>query len=222
MPRDIAPELSISVTGAHVVDHAAVPTLAFVLGIEANGAAIRALMLRADIRIALARRAHDVQTRERLLELFGTPAQWRAAPQSLAWTVATVLVPAFAGVAVATVPVPCTYDFEVTAAKYFHAVGDGVVPLEFLFTGTIFYEGDGGQLRTALVPWDREASFALPVGTWKQLMQRYFPDTAWLRVRRESFDRLWAFKAHRALPTWDDALDALLREREEAGAWMPS
>src|SRR5215813_145537 len=81
MPRDIAPELSISVTGAHVVDHAAVPTLAFVLGIEANGAAIRALMLRADIRIALARRAHDVQTRERLLELFGTPAQWRAAPQ---------------------------------------------------------------------------------------------------------------------------------------------
>jgi hypothetical protein len=33
-------------------------------------------------------------------------------------------------------PVTCTYDLEVVAAKYFYALEDGEVPLEFLFSGT--------------------------------------------------------------------------------------
>jgi hypothetical protein len=116
-------------------------------------------------------------------------------------------------------PVACTYDFEVTASKYLHGVAEGDVPLDFLFTGTIFYGGEDGRLRTAMVPWDREATFALPVSVWKDLMQCHFGDTAWLRVRREAFDRLWAYKTRNALPTWDDALDALLRASEEPSAW---
>jgi hypothetical protein len=202
------------------LDHAAVPTLSFALRVDVDaGVEIRALLLRADIRIALSRRAHDVATRERLAELFGSREQWPSAPRWLTWSMATLSVPAFTGGTTVALPVACTYDFEVTASKYLHGVAEGDVPLDFLFTGTIFYGGEDGRLRTAMVPWDREATFALPVSVWKDLMQCHFGDTAWLRVRREAFDRLWAYKTRNALPTWDDALDALLRASEEPSAW---
>ena len=34
--------------------------------------------------------------------------------------------------------------------------------------------------------------------------------TAWLRLRKDSFDRLAAYKSRHALATWEDAVDALL------------
>lgn len=213
------PELSFSVHDATAIEHAAVPTLAFALRVAASGAAVRSIVLRADIRIALARRPHDVPTRERLIELFGVPSQWRSAPRSLPWATATVVVPAFEGETIVAVPVVCTYDFEVTASKYFHALEGGDVPLEFLFTGTLFYAGADDRLQTARVPWDREAVFAMPVVVWKDLMRRYFADSVWLRLRKETFDRVWAYRARHALPTWEDALDALLRESEEPSTW---
>ena len=43
-------------------------------------------------------------------------------------------------------------------------------------------------------------------------MERYFRGTAWLRLRKESFDRLAAYKSRHALPSWEAALDALLAE----------
>jgi hypothetical protein len=46
-------------------------------------------------------------------------------------------------------------------------------------------------------------------------MAHHFPDTAWLRVGKSSFDRLAAYKSRRALATWDDTFDALLGEEEE-------
>jgi hypothetical protein len=219
-PEQAVPELRFTVRGVEALEHAAVPTLSFALGVDTDaGVEIRALLVRADIRIALSRRAHDVATRERLAELFGSREQWASAPRWLTWCMATLAVPSFTGGTTVALPVACTYDFEVTASKYLHAVEDGEVPLDFLFTGTIFYGGEGGRLRTAMVPWDREAAFALPVSVWKDLMQRYFGDSAWLRLRKDTFDRLWAYKASRALPTWEDALDALLRAREEPSAW---
>jgi hypothetical protein len=41
-------------------------------------------------------------------------------------------------------------------------------------------------------------------------MDLYFPNSAWIRLQRESLDALQRFKAERALPTWDDAVAALL------------
>jgi hypothetical protein len=214
------PELAFAVRGIDPLEHAATPTLALHLDVAAKGdGRVRALTLRVEVRIALARRAHDPAVRERLAELFGTPAQWRSAPRALPWLDTTVTVPAFDGAASVTVPLPCTYDFDVTASKYFHALSDGVIPLDVLFSGTVFYAGADERLRTARLPWDREAAFELPVRVWKDLMAGYFPDTVWVRLDRESFDRLWAFKARHALPTWDDALDALLREPEASSPW---
>jgi hypothetical protein len=84
------------------------------------------------------------------------------------------------------------------------------VPLEFLFSGTVFYAGAGGMLQVGRISWEQEAGFALPVAVWRETMDAHFPGAAWLRLDKERFDRLCAFKARNALPTWEAAVDALL------------
>jgi Family of unknown function (DUF6084) len=209
------PELGFTVDGVDAVPFAAVPTLGFRLRIESlGGDPIRSLVLTTQIRIAVTRRAYDATTQERLVEVFGAPSQWAQTLRSLLWTHTTLNVPAFTGSTVVEMPVACTYDFEVAAAKYLHALEDGEVPLELLFSGTVFYAGEGGFLRTALVSWDKEAQYRLPVRVWRELMDQYYPESAWLRLRKETFDRLYAYKARRALPTWEHAVEALLRDAE--------
>jgi len=39
------------------------------------------------------------------------------------------------------------------------ALDDGEVPLEFLFSGTVFYSGDDGALQTMRISWDAEAEW---------------------------------------------------------------
>ena len=58
---------------------------------------------------------------------------------------------------------PCTYDLEVAAVKYFYSLPGGHVPLTFVFSGTIFYKGDDGRLQIVQVPWSCAARFRLPV-----------------------------------------------------------
>ena len=48
-------------------------------------------------------------------------------------------VPGFSGETRFSLEVPCTYDLEVAAAKYFYAVPDGEVPLTFHFNGNVFF-----------------------------------------------------------------------------------
>ena len=106
-------------------------------------------------------------------------------------------------------PVACSYDFEVTAARYLHALEDGEIPLRFLFSGTVFSERGRG-LEISQIPWDREATFRLPVRVWRALMDQYFPNAGWLRLKRETLDGLLLFKGQTALPTWDQTIEALL------------
>ncbi len=47
-------------------------------------------------------------------------------------------------------------------------------------------------------------------------MERYFPNSAWLRLRKDTFDRLYRYRVRASLPTWEDALERLLRAAEEA------
>ena len=70
---------------------------------------------------------------------------------------------------------------------------------------------------TARISWDGEAEYALPVAVWRETMERHFRGSTWLRVQRDSFERLRAYRARHALPTWEATLDALLREEDEAG-----
>jgi Family of unknown function (DUF6084) len=211
VPVAAPPALAFRVTAAAPADSTAAPTLSFALEIEASGA-VRSLMLDAQVRIAVRRRTYDAATRERLREVLGDMHPGAHAPASLLWTRATLLVAAFSERTSAELIVPCTYDFEVASAKYLMALDGGSIPLDLLFAGTIFY-GDGA-LQAARIPWECEASFKLPVETWQAAMDRFFPGRAWLRVRRESLDRLAAYKRAHAHLTWDEALDALLEGHE--------
>jgi hypothetical protein len=211
----VAPaQLSFAIESAAALKFAAAPTIAFGLRLDCD-APVRSLALNAQVRIVPAQRFYDAADEERLVELFGTPDRWGETLRGFLWTNTTLVVPPFDGSTVVDLPVAATYDLEVAAAKYFHALGDGDVPLEFLFSGTVFFAGDDGLLHTSQIPWECEASFRLPVATWREAMDNHFPGAAWLRVRRDVFDRLVAYKAQRTLPTWDDAVTSLL---EDAGA----
>jgi Family of unknown function (DUF6084) len=207
------PELAFAVHDAGAIEYAAVPTLNFRLGVESvGGEPIRSVLLDIQIQIAARRRPYSQAAQERLLELFGTPDRWGTTLHTVLWTRTTLVVPPFSGSTVVDLPVACSYDLEVTASKYFDALDDGEVPLEFLFSGTVFYAGPQGLLQTARIAWTQEAEYALPVRVWRETMDRHFPGSAWLRLRRESFDRLQAYKARKALPSFEEALDLLLRE----------
>jgi hypothetical protein len=211
-PRAV-PRLAFAVEGAAVQELAAVPTLRLAVRVERTGGGpVRSIALWAQVRIAAPRRGYDGAAQERLVELFGTPDQWGRTLQRLLWTHASVTVPPFDDATTVALPVPCTYDFGVAAAKYLHALGDGDVPLELLFSGTVFVAGPDGRLQLTQIASDCEASFALPVRLWREAMERSFGDSIWLRLDRDAFDRLYAYRAKRALGTWEATVDELLRE----------
>jgi hypothetical protein len=203
-------ELAFSVDDAGVLEHAAAPTLRFDLRIE-SPRDIRSVALNVEIRIAATRRAYDAAEQERLVELFGRPEDWGRNLHALHWTTLSINVPAFSGQTVAELKVPCSYDLEVAGARYMNAIGDGRVPLEFLFSGAVFYTDDG-RLQVGRIGWDQEVDFRLPVALWREAMERHFPGAAWLRLGRESFERLTAYKARNTLLTWEQTVDALLNE----------
>ncbi|MBA2637516.1 MAG: hypothetical protein H0U79_04725, partial [Solirubrobacterales bacterium] len=147
-------------------------------------------------------------------DLFGAPHRWGDTLRGLLWTHATLVVPPFEGATVVDLPVLCTYDFDVAATKYLAGVRDGEIPLELLFSGTVFYAGAGGALQINRISWNAEATYRMPVRVWRATMDHYFPDGAWLRTDRETFDRLVAFRASRALTSWEAVLDALLTPHE--------
>lgn len=204
--------LGFEVLGVRAEPYAAVPTLMFRLRItEGTGERIHAIALRCQIQIEPRQRHYEGIEKERLFELFGEAPRWGETLQTLLWTHATLMVQGFTGSCELDLPVACTYDFEVTAAKYFHALDDGEIPLLMLFSGTAFTRGQTG-FSVEPVPWEKEAPFRLPVRVWRELMDHYFPGGAWIRLRRESFDALHQFKGRRALATWDDAVETLLHD----------
>jgi hypothetical protein len=206
------PDLSLEVESARAVPDAAAPCLGMTLRISNRPEAeeIASISLQCQVRIAPERRRYAEEEREGLRELFGLPEQWSRTVTSFLWTHAQVVVPAFRGACRAELSLPCTYDFNVAAAKYFHALREGEVPVLLLFSGTVFYRVEGGALQISPVPWSKEASFRLPVQAWKELMERWYPNSAVLRLRRDVFDRLHRFKVERGLPTFDQAMEALL------------
>lgn len=214
-PGAAVPALEFDVAGAVAQQYAAVPTLCFALAISApGGQAIRSVLLDVQLQIAARRRGYDADAQERLAELFGTPERWSTTLRTLPWTRTTLVVPPFTGATMIDLPVTCTYDLEVTAARYLAALSEGEVPLEFLFSGTLFYAAETGGLQAARIAWDREADYRLPVAVWREAIDRHFPDAAWLRLGRASFDRLCAYKARHACTSFDAALDRLLGAEE--------
>ena len=203
------PALRFEVQGAEALRPAAVPTVRFALRIDAGGAAIRSIQLETQVRIAATQRGYDAAEQERLAELFGEPARWGETLRSFLWANLSLVVPPFDGATVAHLDMPCTYDFEVTAAKYLAGLREGEVPLELLFSGTVFHIDDG-RLQVTRISWESEAAYRLPVAVWRAAMDQHFPGAAWLRLEREAFDRLAAYKARHTLLSWEETVRSLL------------
>jgi Family of unknown function (DUF6084) len=205
-------DLQLTVEGAEVVQFAAAPLLAFKVRIAntPNDQIVHTVALRAQIQIEVSRRKYDSNEQVRLLDLFGEPDRWGQTLRSLLWTHASVVVPGFTGSGLADIPVACTFDFNVAATKYFHGVTGGDLPLCFQFSGTVFYMGEDGTLQVAPISWDKESKYRLPVKVWKDLMDAHYPNSAWLSLRRDTFEKLSQFKMREGIPTWDEALDRAL------------
>lgn len=217
LPIAAAPKLAFAVDDVRPLEHSAVPTLAFAIRMEAAGeVAVRSVTLTVQLRIAATRRRYDDREREALLEIFGQADQWGRSLRSLHWCNVTVNVGPFSGSAVVELPVTCTYDLDVAATRYFDALGGGEVPIELLFSGSVFYAVPDGGLRVAPIGWDREAEWKLPAAVWRAAIERHYPDSGWLRLGRDSLDRLHRFRARRALMSWDETVDALLADVDDA------
>ncbi|MDT5295436.1 MAG: hypothetical protein QOJ76_2316 [Acidobacteriota bacterium] len=210
------PDLSFQVEGAEAVAHAAAPLLAFKLRVTNADAdePIQTVALRCQIQFETTRRLYNEREQERLLDLYGEPERWGQTLRTMLWTHASLVMTPFKGSTLVELPVPCTFDFNVAAAKYFAGLEEGEVPLCLLFSGTVFYEADDGALQVAQISWEKEARYRLPVRVWQEMMDFYYPNSVWLSLRRDVFDRLLAYRASHTLPTWEHAVEALLDEAE--------
>ncbi len=209
--EDQPPDLEFAVLGARPVKYAAAPMLTIDLQVsEADGREVYMVALTIQLMIEPARRSYDDATRERLVELFGAPERWAVTTRSLVWAKLDVLVPAFTGTTTVTVPIACHYDLELAAAKYLDSLPDGQAPLALHFNGMIYYPAADGGLQMVLIPWSKSIDFRMPVSVWRDTIAHYYPGTAWIAVRSETFEALQKAKLDRGLATLDACIANLL------------
>jgi Family of unknown function (DUF6084) len=206
------PDLQFKIESAESVPFAAVPMLAFRLRLENSSLeqAIHSIALHTQIQIETPKRRYAMNEQERLLDLFGEPERWGQTLRPMLWTHADATVPAFSDSIAIDLRVPCSFDFNLAATKYFYGLTDGDIPLIFLFSGSCFYLSPSGGLEVAPIPWSKESRFRLPVRAWRETMDHYYPNSAWLRIRQDVFDRLHQYKMQAGLATWEEALESLL------------
>ncbi len=208
------PDLHFQIENVSATPNAASPQLSFKVRItNSEPEAVHSIALRAQVQIEPTRRRYTAAEQEGLKELFGEPERWSTSLHPLLWANVNVNVPGFTGSTMIDVPIPCTFDFNVAITKYIYGLENGELPTSLLFSGTVFHAGPRG-LQIAQIPWDREASYRVPVQAWKEMMELHYPDTAWIALRRDVFERLYEFKARHGLPTWEQTLDRLLVETE--------
>ncbi len=203
------PELAFAVEDVQPIAYAAVPTLGIRLRVTSS-APVEHVALQTQLQIEPAFRSYAPEEQTLLRDLFDDPRRWGETLKTLLWTHVHAVVPPFGETAAVELPVPCSFDFNVAATKYFAGLERGEIPLRLLFSGTIFYRTAEGSLQIAQIPWDREATCRLPVEVWRRMMALYYPNTAWLCLRNDVFARLYEYKVRRGLPTWEHAMSEIL------------
>jgi Family of unknown function (DUF6084) len=205
-------DLDFAVEDVAVARNSAIPALMFRLRISNSDAntPVENVMLQAQLRIEATHRSYTQSERERLVELFGNAADWDRALRSVVWTNASVLVPTFKETCSIELSIPCSYDFDLAATKFFFGVETGDVPLLLLFSGTIFFRNDEGELQISQIAHHKEATYRLPVAVWQRMMDECHHGSVWLRIDRGLFDGIYRFKRQRRLADWNEALRLLL------------
>lgn len=213
-------DLDFTITGVEPAAHGLAPLLHFKLKIHGKPGeeTIESVILQAQIQIQSPRRSYNGQEKGKLVELFGTPDRWGQTLRTMLWTHAHTTVRRFSGETEAILPVPCTYDLNIAATKYFHALEDGEVPLLFLFSGTIFYAAPAGGLQAQQISWEKECEWRMPMSVWRELMNYHYPNSAWICLHSEVFERLCEFKRAHGLATWEQTVERLLARPLEPAA----
>jgi hypothetical protein len=193
------------------------PVLTARVGVAVNqDDPVHAMALRCQVRIEPLRRSYSDAEAPGLIDLFGPRERWAHTQRTFLWQHCAAMVPGFAGTTTVALPLECTYDFEVAAAKYLHALRDGTIPLQFLFSGTVFVKSDRG-FSVQQVPWDCECRYDMPVAAWRELMAQHYPNAGWVRLGHETIAALAAYKSAQGLLDLDHAITSLLdRDRETA------
>jgi Family of unknown function (DUF6084) len=206
------PNLGFEVEGVELVANAATPMLAFKLRMtNANPQeTIHTVALRCQIQLEVTRRKYTPEDQERLQDLFGEPSRWGQTLRNLLWTHVNLVVPSFEGTTLVDLPVPCTFDFNVAATKYFDGLSEGEIPVCLQFSGTVFYATSESGLQVAPISWDKEARFKLPVKLWREAMDIYYPNSVWLCLHKDAFDRLYQYKVRHGIPTWEATLERIV------------
>jgi len=209
------PSPEFAVLGAEPERFTATPTLILRMGVtDAVERDVYTISLSTQILIDPARRTYDPETRQLLVDLFGAPERWTATTNSFQWARVDMLVPSFNGSGTFELRVPCSYDLEVAATKYFYSLPGGHVPLTLVFSGSIFYKGDAGRLQVVQIPWDLSARFRLPLKVWRETIDHHYAASSWIRLHTDTLDRLRQHVVDRGLPSFDHAVAELLDEVE--------
>ena len=217
MSAPVSSRLRFRCTGSRPEPWAAAPSLQLDLHVEdGTGRRVYAVALRVQIRLDPRGRRYTEAETARLTDLFGEPHRWGETLNPLQLATVPVLVPAFTGSTTVALNVPLSYDLDVSSGRYFHGLDGGEVPLVLLFSGTLFYAGDSG-VQVGLVSWQEEAQHRLPVAVWRAAMDEHFPDSGWVRLRRDTLEDLARHRSARGNPTWDDAVLRLLEEASPDG-----
>jgi hypothetical protein len=210
------PELNFRVTGVEPAARGLSPLLHFRLEItnSPDTELIQSVILQAQIQIQSSHRSYDDEEKEKLVDLFGTPDRWGQTLRNRLWTHANATVRPFVQTTEAVLPIQCTYDLNVLATKFFYALKEGEVPLLFLFSGTVFYATPDGRLQVQQISWDKECTYQMPVRVWQELMEHHYPNSSWISLHRDAFEKLYAYKRREGLVTWEQAIERLLTEYE--------
>lgn len=186
--------LSFAVVDIASEPYAVDPQLAARIRItETAGVVVHSVALRARVRIEPGRRRYGPDAHEVLGDLFGTRDRWNRTLGSFAWLETATMVPGFTGECDAVLPLSCTYDFEVAASRYLHALEGGTVPLQFLFNGTVFGRGSNG-VAVEPISWDGEARYEMAVSVWHDMVRAHFPGTGFVRLDHDTLVELTRYK----------------------------
>jgi hypothetical protein len=209
-------DLAFAVEGITIERFAVAPTLLFKLRISGTpDVQVDNILLQCQFRLDVTQRRYTPPEQEQLVELFGETQRWDDSLRSMLWTHASLQVPGFVGERVIDLPVPCSFDFNVAATKFFYGLEGGEVPLALLFSGTVFYRDEEGFLQMDQIAWSKETACRLPVSLWQEMIEVYYPGSVWLRIERPAFDALYRYKRERGLTSFDETLRVLLEEQRE-------